>query len=232
MKGGEHMDRIKSTSRFNRLIMIEETGEIFKRVIDCANAIGCSPQNVSHVICGDNETCYGYHLKIIDDDYHDYVDQSIWKEHPYIDGIFVSKDGRVLSCRNGFIKEQVPFFQLGYYYVTLYKNKYEAIHRLVAETYIPNPYRKPEVNHIDGNKLNNNVWNLEWVTRDENQYHAYKTGLRKRKNRIPVRIVETGEEFDSLSSCARAINGDEATIWYCLSGKRYKSHKGYHFEYI
>lgn len=52
-----------------------------------------------------------------------------------------------------------------------------SIHRLVAMTFIPNPEHKPEVNHIDGNKQNNDVSNLEWVTRKENMDHAIRTGL-------------------------------------------------------
>lgn len=72
--------------------------------------------------------------------------------------------------------------QTGYKAVSLCKNNKgstKTIHRLVAEAYIPNPNNLPEVNHIDGNKLNNHVSNLEWVTPSENRQHAYDTGLKK-----------------------------------------------------
>ena len=70
----------------------------------------------------------------------------------------------------------------GYKTVSLWKNNKgssKTIHRLVALTYLTNPNNLPEVNHIDGNKLNNHVDNLEWVTRSENMIHAYATGLAK-----------------------------------------------------
>lgn len=55
--------------------------------------------------------------------------------------------------------------------------KFYSIHRLVAEAFIPNPYGLSQVNHIDGNKNNNSISNLEWCTQSENILHAYKIGL-------------------------------------------------------
>jgi hypothetical protein len=64
------------------------------------------------------------------------------------------------------------------------------IHRLVAEEFIPNPLNKLEVNHINGNKLDNRVENLEWMTRQENMTHAYENGL--------VRILKGSEIGTSI----------------------------------
>ena len=75
----------------------------------------------------------------------------------------------------------------GYPQVNIYVNgkRYcKKVHRLVAETFIPNPDNKPEVNHKDGNKENNDISNLEWVTNQENIDHAVRTGLRHYKNAL------------------------------------------------
>lgn len=113
--------------------------------------------------------------------------------------------------------------------VTIGHSEHASIHRLVAETYISNPENKEHVNHIDGNRHNNAVQNLEWCTRSENVNHAYLTGLNN--HQIRVQITETGETFDSQIECAKAINGKSSAISECLSGKR-RTHKGFHFNII
>ena len=85
--------------------------------------------------------------------------------------------GRIL--KNSIIKEK------GYCRVSLNNGNgkiSKRVHRLVAEAFIPNPENKPEVNHKDGNKLNNCVSNLEWCTNKENIEHSIRTGLKKHCN--------------------------------------------------
>ncbi len=85
--------------------------------------------------------------------------------------------GRIL--KNSIIKDK------GYCRVSLNNGNgkiSKRVHRLVAEAFIPNPENKPEVNHKDGNKLNNCVSNLEWCTNKENIEHSIRTGLKKHCN--------------------------------------------------
>lgn len=74
----------------------------------------------------------------------------------------------------------------GYQCVNLYKDghmKTHLVHRLVADTFIPNPEQKPEVNHINGDKHDNRAVNLEWVTESENIRHAFRTNLKSGNGR-------------------------------------------------
>ena len=96
----------------------------------------------------------------------------------------VDENGNVFSVRNNKLLKRM-MFPSGYEYVHLCngkgKTKLFRVHRLVAETFIPNPNNLPEVNHKDGDKLNNNIKNLEWCTNLENMRHSVETGLRNIK---------------------------------------------------
>lgn len=92
----------------------------------------------------------------------------------------VSDIGEVRNDISNYIMK--PQIQQGYCHTTLQINGVSQrfrIHRLVANAFIPNPENKPYVNHIDGNRDNNVVSNLEWVTPSENTRHAIDTGLMK-----------------------------------------------------
>ena len=105
----------------------------------------------------------------------------LWKPVPVFDKYHVSNFGRFKSFHKGKTKILKPAPALnGYLQVGLCKDNQQKnflVHRLVALAFIPNPNGKPQINHRDGNKLNNHVSNLEWCTPSENQRHAYDTGL-------------------------------------------------------
>jgi hypothetical protein len=124
----------------------------------------------------------------------------------------------------------------GYPIVTLVKNckyKGKSIHRLVAEAFIENPNNLPHVNHIDGNKLNNNVSNLEWISNTDNIRHAFRNGLFKRGGKIVLMYSLSGEfmgEFDILSDVTKKFGVESGNITRVLDG-RYKQANGYIFKY-
>lgn len=169
-----------------------------------------------------------------------------WKDIEGYSGYQISNTGQVRSWHNNRwgvgdtyrILSSSLDKETGYLKVSLHhkgRGHTKAVHVLVAEAFCGGKHPGMDVNHEDGNKLNNHYTNLTWVTRSENMLHAHRNGLKhpSKPNQKPVRIVETGETFDSLSDCARAIGGRPHTISMCLSDDYKRSaHKGVHFEYI
>jgi hypothetical protein len=107
------------------------------------------------------------------------MNAQLLSEIPSYPGYFASRDGRIWSEKSNQWKKIVPHSGgKGDVYLSVAINRGpKRVHRLIAEAWVPNPEGKPEVNHIDGDKLNNRIENLEWVTRAENAQHAYDTGL-------------------------------------------------------
>ena len=120
-----------------------------------------------------------YSASLPNEIWRDIVDDDVDYEGKYQ----VSNFARVRSFHRDKVKIIKPdIIHTGYLRVLLYKNgktKSYYVHVLVAKAFIPNPENKTQVNHIDGNKFNNNVENLEWVTPSENIVHAFEKGLSK-----------------------------------------------------
>ncbi len=148
----------------------------------------------------------------------------------------VSDSGLIRNAKTlKHLKQQVN--SDGYHHVCLFlegKKIYRRLNRLVAIAFIPNPENKPEVNHKDGVKSNNNDWNLEWNTRGENQSHAYQTGLKtmtphqKRKIREAVSrpVIQHSKknefiaEYSSITDAAKATGLNHHTITESCMNRR------------
>ena len=170
----------------------------------------------------------------------------IWKPVESTKGIIeVSNMGRIRSLLRGtphILKTQTD--KKGYHRVrvTIEREKMSLkVHREVAKAFIPNADNLPQVNHIDGNKNNNTVNNLEWVSNKENAHHAIAHGLwqpifeasRKENEQRKRPIVAYTENctitFNSISEAERALNTRHITD--VLKGKRTQA-KGYKFHYL
>lgn len=133
----------------------------------------------------------------------------IWKLIPNCTNYYVSNLGRVFVINNkypnGKLKDEKDFCidKDGYYRMNYRKTdgkySFEPIHRLVAKLFIPNINKdKTQVNHIDSNRLNNKVSNLEWVTPKENVYHSFQYGKRKKCLNVPKQSKLTPYQISQI----------------------------------
>ncbi len=158
-------------------------------------------------------------------------------ERIYIDGsnnAYALSDGTIE--RNGVIMKPKVDAE-GYFRVSVGgKARRDRVHRFIAKSFIPNPYNKKVVNHIDGNRQNNSVDNLEWCTYKENSVHAGLKGLLSsghgKKRKVIATGVKTGIEysFESQKEAERKLSIPNCEINKALRGKRKTAH-GYKFRY-
>lgn len=133
----------------------------------------------------------------------------IWRDILGYEGLYkISNYGRVKSLYHNRIVKGGKYPN-GYKYVALSKDHVKhpiLIHRLVAIAFINNPDSLPVVNHIDGNKQNNQVNNLEWVTQSDNLKHAVNTGLMESQCKIRRSVIITRDKetrtFKTMKDCA------------------------------
>lgn len=155
--------------------------------------------------------------------------QDYWKPIKDYPHLLVSRAGNVWTTI--YNRELHPLVtNRGYLRVNLSKDKTVKrvhVHRLVAEAFIPNPDNLSEVDHIDGNKLNNTVENLQWISHSDNMRKACKGHDMKSK---PVICIETGKVYKTIKDANRELHIPEAVVSAIVRGE-YTSYHGLHFEY-
>ena len=125
-----------------------------------------------------------------------------------------------------------PIPSNGYLRIDLCKNNKiirKSIHRLVAETFIPNPENRPQVNHINGIKTDNRVENLEWVTASENSTHAYRILKRIPPRNTCIICIETGKKYIKMLDAQKDTGILITSICNHLAGKS-KHAGGFHWK--
>lgn len=158
--------------------------------------------------------------------------EEVWRDIPGWEGLYqVSNQGRIRSIR---VKVTKPFDAKGYKVATLHsgdRKERAGVHRFVAQAFLPNPEGKEQVNHKNGDRSDNRVENLEWVTCQENNIHRCRVlnGGGGRPERAVV-CLTTGEWFQSITAAADATGAQLCKILMCCQGKR-KHTKGLAWSY-
>jgi uncharacterized protein with PIN domain len=198
--------------------------ELTKNIHNGRNAIG-------NCITGLSKISYGFKWSL--EPQVDYLEGEIWKQVPNtIKTYWVSNLGRFKNFF-GVIMDNYKKTVSGYISVGIDNITYR-LHRIVALTFIENPENKEQVNHIDGNKTNNAVSNLEWVTNQENQIHKFKTGLGNNFTRkIGQYDLEHNliKEFSSIAGAAKELNIGTTNIGGVCKNM-YKQAGGFIFKYL
>lgn len=161
----------------------------------------------------------------------------------YIDGFeryTIDTNGNIFDTkRNKFVCQWVD--TVGYYQCLLKDNnnkkKHIRVHRLIAKAFLPNPNNLPQVNHKDGNKLNNDINNLEWCTNSENTKHGYDNGLYQFKTRSHMVKATTkdgrfSKVYKSIRNMCDELNINRKTVTMILKGERVTNNYDYLFEYV
>lgn len=144
---------------------------------------------------------------------------------------FINQDGEVFSKKTG-KRIKTCINKYGYERITTIigsrtdntrKSLNLKVHRMVAETFIKNPNNLQTVNHKDGNKLNNTVSNLEWMSSSDNLRHAHRNGLIKYSSKsIPVIGISKAKSvfFNGMTEAANELKLNKTSIWASIVGKR------------
>ncbi len=147
----------------------------------------------------------------------------------------VSSLGRVRNNRN-YRTRKVFVSTNGYYIFNVGGTNTKTVHRLIANAFIPNLNNLEQVNHKDGNKLNNNLDNLEWMSRSDNCKHSFRLGTSYQTKCIKVGVYANGVLlciFNSIYEASRVLNVDRRNIYNVLRGtNRAKTAKGYSFKLV
>lgn len=183
--------------------------------------------------------------------------EELWKDITNYEGYYqISNLGRIKSLsrviklfnRGEFLSKEIILIpyktKKGYLRVPLLKNKERKgylVHRLVAKEFIKNPLNYDQVNHLDGNKANNNIYNLEWCNNSQNSLHSFRLGLQKPKiganNGYAKKVGKYDmqgnliEIYDYMSLAAKENNSCIANISSCCHGKR-KKVRGHVFKFL